>query len=445
MSSRPITLGLVGLALASCSAANAQVPLDDFGFYYSLDPVGTGDGDFRLAVNACDALEAGLAMLRHKHGWLIIDETPVVQFEGDRMEFFSNSGRYQGVCLAPRLLDVTYSTDDPLGAIQAIAEAHNGNDPHYTVRAEACGGHLCVIPTQRQSASGILEPFVPLLDTPVTMAGGSKTVRAILEAVESQLQASTTRRVSFTFLRDGEGSDGVPAFDVVVTDESFDGVPARDLIVLSMDAMTQYEFATRWQASQADALMVPLRAQVSRASDQHFLEGMRQGISEQELQLTWEAKRASLVAAFVPAATTAEVPAFEPPFGPGWTFTVSVEYASQRYPEWSRASIAFVYPRSELARLPPIPHVTPRPGSDADGDGVVAPMDQCAGTAPDLLVASDGCSVVQTCPCDAPWSNNGEYNACLHDAVGALVAAGVLPQNQKGQYQNSVKEAGCGQ
>jgi len=46
---------------------------------------------------------------------------------------------------------------------------------------------------------------------------------------------------------------------------------------------------------------------------------------------------------------------------------------------------------------------------DGDHDGIPDFEDQCPDTPIDVPVNSDGCSIDQLCPCDAPWRSHGQY------------------------------------
>jgi hypothetical protein len=86
---------------------------------------------------------------------------------------------------------------------------------------------------------------------------------------------------------------------------------------------------------------------------------------------------------------------------------------------------------------------------DADGDGVADVSDLCPATAPGDVVAPDGCSIAQSCPCAGPalghaWPNHGEYFSCVTHAAGTLLDLGLITGRQRGQEVSAAAASDCG-
>lgn len=78
---------------------------------------------------------------------------------------------------------------------------------------------------------------------------------------------------------------------------------------------------------------------------------------------------------------------------------------------------------------------------DDDGDGVTE--DACPDTAPGAVVDARGCSVAQTCACDA-FRNHGQRMACVTRAVEDLVQLGALDERERGRtVAASAKDRSC--
>jgi hypothetical protein len=72
--------------------------------------------------------------------------------------------------------------------------------------------------------------------------------------------------------------------------------------------------------------------------------------------------------------------------------------------------------------------------ADIDGDGVDNGTDACESTEAGALInPSDGCSLAQLCPCDAPWRNHGKYVSCVADNARMFNGLGLLTRREKGQ------------
>ncbi len=82
--------------------------------------------------------------------------------------------------------------------------------------------------------------------------------------------------------------------------------------------------------------------------------------------------------------------------------------------------------------------------ADSDGDGVADGEDVCLGTAPGAPVLSNGCSVDQECPCDAPWKNHGGYVSCVAHASEWLLDAGLITDAEKDALCAAAGQSECG-
>lgn len=409
-----------------------------FGFHHSLDPLdGTGER-FRLSVRDCRTLGDALNMLREKHGWLITDEVPTIVNPGDFARVTDATMNRQYPCPRVTTLDVDYRTDDPFDAVSAIVAAYNATSPPYTASVAWCGIFVCVRPASRLGTGGQPEAAAALLDTRVSLPTGPKTFGAILQSVEEQLDQVTAEQIVL-----GGRDAPMPWWTEVVTSEEITNMSARDALQLVVSALTQRASAKAHARAHADEQELTLDAELLRAQRQLAAEGMRQGLSDEAIRSAWLVKRAQIEQDLTQTETPTTVD-LTPGVGPGWVWRTIVTYTTQGDARFE-VLLQEVADPSLLSWSEPLKYSVPLPGVDSDQDGVADQVDWCPGTADLALVAADGCSVQQTCPCDAPWANNGAYGACVRDAVNVLVAFGLVSHNDKGQYQSSVKEAGCGQ
>ena len=83
--------------------------------------------------------------------------------------------------------------------------------------------------------------------------------------------------------------------------------------------------------------------------------------------------------------------------------------------------------------------------ADSDADGVSDDVDACLQTFPGAAVLPNGCSVVQTCPCDNPWKNHGAYIKCVAHATNELVKADVIADEEKGAIMSEAGASSCGE
>lgn len=88
---------------------------------------------------------------------------------------------------------------------------------------------------------------------------------------------------------------------------------------------------------------------------------------------------------------------------------------------------------------------------DDDNDGVADAADICPSTpAATAVDTSNGCSLVQQCPCTGPrgttlaWTNHGQYTSCVAAATNSMVNAGVITGAQKGVLQSAAGQSSCG-
>ncbi len=86
---------------------------------------------------------------------------------------------------------------------------------------------------------------------------------------------------------------------------------------------------------------------------------------------------------------------------------------------------------------------------DSDGDGIGDACDLCADTAANEVVSSTGCSVAQTCPCEAaadgkPW-RRGAYGKCVAHAVKQLRRDGRVSRKDSLRMLRDALRSGCGQ
>lgn len=81
---------------------------------------------------------------------------------------------------------------------------------------------------------------------------------------------------------------------------------------------------------------------------------------------------------------------------------------------------------------------------DSDGDGVPDYLDHCPGTPLESLVNSQGCTLEQLAPCDAPWKNHGAYMNALRQALESFVQEGLLDGAQSRALFESGAQSDCG-
>ena len=80
---------------------------------------------------------------------------------------------------------------------------------------------------------------------------------------------------------------------------------------------------------------------------------------------------------------------------------------------------------------------------DCDGDGVPDVRDLCPNTPPGTLVTTNGCGIVQLCPCQGAWESNREYVQCVSRVTTELLAEGVIDEPQRSNLIARAVAAGC--
>jgi hypothetical protein len=418
-----------GLPASARTVADAE-----FGFHVSNDPLDAVGDRYRVSVRHCRALEEAVGVLRDRHGWLVSVEVPGVVWTPDiETVVRETTGDAEGQC--PRTVDfaVDYSSTDPMVAVQAVVDAYNAASPPFTAQVSWCGGNLCVSPDQVKDGSGADVGASTLLATEATWVGANRG--DVLAEIVQQLELETGLPMGLS----------TPSQLDALLAESVDLAPggdrsATDVLAEFAGVYNQQAFDVAWSRSQqANARDVALQG-LSKIHGQFIGSAHRQGLSEAEADAQWEELREKLEAQIPEDQDTA--PAFTPGVGPGLTWSLSPHYGQTGVTKWFLIFTPTLDP-ALIARFRPLSSTVPAPGDDADGDGVSDPVDQCADSPPGELVLWTGCTARQTCPCDAAWTNNGEYNGCVRDAVNTLVDFGTLEKNQKGQYTNSTKESGC--
>ena len=81
---------------------------------------------------------------------------------------------------------------------------------------------------------------------------------------------------------------------------------------------------------------------------------------------------------------------------------------------------------------------------DDDGDNVLDSADRCQATAIGSIVAGDGCSIVDTCPCENTWRNHGAYVKCVAQTSNSFLTAGLITSTQKDAIVSAAAQSACG-
>ena len=86
---------------------------------------------------------------------------------------------------------------------------------------------------------------------------------------------------------------------------------------------------------------------------------------------------------------------------------------------------------------------------DSDGDGVLDSEDQCAHTAPGVVVNAQGCSIDQLAPCAGPaggfqWKNPAEYRLAVANEVALFVSEGLLTLEDADEITLAAIHSDCG-
>jgi len=96
----------------------------------------------------------------------------------------------------------------------------------------------------------------------------------------------------------------------------------------------------------------------------------------------------------------------------------------------------------DITILPPIT------GLDSDGDGVPNESDLCPETPEGTVVDSQGCSIMQNCPCNGPrlggvYKNKKGYSKCIKQQGKRFVKAGLMTKQDRKIIIKSAKTAPC--
>ena len=83
-------------------------------------------------------------------------------------------------------------------------------------------------------------------------------------------------------------------------------------------------------------------------------------------------------------------------------------------------------------------------GIDSDHDGVWDFLDQCPDTPPGAVVDTNGCSIVQLCPCNEPWKNHGEYVKAVGSVAARFVQEGRITEQQRAAIVKQAANSDCG-
>jgi hypothetical protein len=81
---------------------------------------------------------------------------------------------------------------------------------------------------------------------------------------------------------------------------------------------------------------------------------------------------------------------------------------------------------------------------DDDGDNVLDSADRCQATVIGSIVAGDGCSIVDTCPCENSWRNHGAYVKCIAQTSNSFLTAGLITSTQKDALVSAAAQSVCG-
>src|SRR5437867_3508098 len=87
--------------------------------------------------------------------------------------------------------------------------------------------------------------------------------------------------------------------------------------------------------------------------------------------------------------------------------------------------------------------------TDEDADGIADSLDLCPGTAAGAIVDANGCSIDQIAPCSGPasggtWKNHGQYVSAVAQAVEALLAQGLITEDQAEEIVSEAAHSDCG-
>ena len=81
---------------------------------------------------------------------------------------------------------------------------------------------------------------------------------------------------------------------------------------------------------------------------------------------------------------------------------------------------------------------------DGDNDGVLDAADRCLGTAIGSIVAPNGCSIADSCPCETSWRNHGAYVKCVAQTSNSFFAAGLITGTRRDGIVSAAAQSACG-
>ena len=82
--------------------------------------------------------------------------------------------------------------------------------------------------------------------------------------------------------------------------------------------------------------------------------------------------------------------------------------------------------------------------ADDDNDNVLDAVDACEATAAGSVVARNGCSIAETCPCENSWRNHGAYLKCVAQISNSFLSAGLITSAQKDAIVFAGAQSVCG-
>ena len=82
--------------------------------------------------------------------------------------------------------------------------------------------------------------------------------------------------------------------------------------------------------------------------------------------------------------------------------------------------------------------------ADDDNDNVLDAVDQCKATAVASVVARNGCSIADSCPCENSWRNHGAYVKCVAQTSNGFLSAGLITSTQKDAIVTAAAQSVCG-
>ena len=82
--------------------------------------------------------------------------------------------------------------------------------------------------------------------------------------------------------------------------------------------------------------------------------------------------------------------------------------------------------------------------TDDDQDDVIDDVDECPYTELADIVAPNGCSIAQLCPCGNDWKNHGAYVRCVAQTSEAFVDLGLITELEKDAVVSAAAQSACG-